>query len=487
MKNNYMIKKVINILLYLVLTVCIGTVLIATLYGLPSADDFTNTIAYQTFPGSKLEYMWWKVVNAYKGWQGTYFGVFLCSLHTYYEFGLAGLRIQMMLSAIFFFYSIIICIQTGIDKMGLEKDASKQIKLLTITMAIFYFLNTNQLSEIFYWQTGLCVYTIPLSLSFLTIFSYLKYEITGKKKKWLVIGSIFALCGAGGALDVSAFLCAILLLGILYNFVIKKKIEANCIIGISAFIGAVINVFAPGNYVRHEYFDSEIRYVKMMFGTIERVNDILSTDFQSGILLAIIIVIFVSAYGKLAACEFEFKYPGLVTIYCYIGILLTVFPVLLGFSVTDGIPVRCCFVERVSIIIFILIATIYWSGWASQKKILNLSREIIFILTLIYIIPTSSYFQKDALKEFTIYRMCEHLIKGDYADKAKEEESIVSQIENSNEQDVVVTVSWPREGAWTNLKTIGLMDNAEHWVNVDIADYYGKNSIILQYVESSDE
>lgn len=76
-----------------------------------------------------------------------------------------------------------------------------------------------------------------------------------------------------------------------------------------------------------------------------------------------------------------------------------------------------------------------------------------------------------------------HLSKGDYRIVAERENSMISQIEESSESDVIVYVAMPGEEQWANIKPIGLTENSAHWINSGVAQYYGKRSITLQYIE----
>lgn len=239
---------------------------------------------------------------------------------------------------------------------------------------------------------------------------------------------------------------------------------------------------APGNYVRHAVFDEKIRPLMSLGNTILRVNNVISFEFRNGLLLAVIVVSFVIAFKKLEKGVFVFKYPGLVTLYCYIAVLITDFPVTLGYS-NLNLPSRCSFVEHLAIAVYAILTSVYWAGWAKNKEIFRLTREMYCTLAIVCVIPLSVYFDIYSLRELTPYKMIWHLSKGDYRNVAEREESMVRQIEESPESDVIVYVTRLGEEQWANIKPIGLTEDSTHWINTGVAEYYGKNSIILQYIE----
>ena len=71
-----------------------------------------------------------------------------------------------------------------------------------------------------------------------------------------------------------------------------KKIKRNITMGIVALIGSIINVVAPGNFVRHSVIDSEIRVGLSVVTTIFRIHDKIARGFQQGFLLLLIVVTF---------------------------------------------------------------------------------------------------------------------------------------------------------------------------------------------------
>lgn len=474
-------SKIIMMISSLLLLTIICPVLMGCLYATPSADDFTNSIGWQNYEEPHLKYMLLNLINSYKSWQGTYFGSLICGFPVYYKLGLTGFRIWLLGAAILFCFSSFLFVISFVRWLGI-KDSGKYVTTLIYTaLFLLYILGTNNLDEIFYWYTGACVYTLPVCFSLLCISFYMLYE-TNKKKISLVLGIIFAFLGAGGALDIAALLCSLLLFGFLYNYLVLEKISRSFLIGLTALSGAIINVAAPGNFVRHATMDEKIRPLMSIANAILRVNNVISSDFRKGLILAIIIVSFVIAFEKLEKDVFMFKYPGLVTIYCYIAILVTDFPIFLGYS-SAYLPGRCAFVEHISIAIYTILASVYWAGWVKNNEIFKFTKEIYLTLAIICIIPLSAYFDVSSLKELTPYKMTWHLAKGDYKTVSKKTASIIEQIEESSEPDVIVYITASADDEWTNIKPIGLSEDSAYWVNTGVAQYYGKSSITIQYTE----
>lgn len=478
MKQRVRIKE---IFLLIFIGTLIVPVLIGCFYGSPSADDFTNSIGWIYYEGNHLKFMFENLVNIYQKWQGTYLGVFMAGFPIYYVLGIPGLRIWLFLVAIIFFISVFMFSNALVKWYEIDKEHSKLAALTVSAMFLFYVLCTNSLGEIFYWYTGTCVYTLPISFALYGFSFYVKYEKQHSKSS-LVFSILFALGAAGGSLDIAALLCSILLLLTLYNFIVLRKIDKGCLVFLAALMGAIINVVAPGNFVRHSVIDSKIRPFSSIYHTIAHANKVISYEFQTGFLLVIIVVAFLFAFIAYKEGKKDYKYPGLVTLYGYLSIIITDFPVLLGYS-GSVLPDRCSFVEHISIYFSFIFVSMYWASWAAQRKKLSITKELCLIVSLICIIPLSTYINFSSILTLTPYRMAMHIAKGNYQIAAEREALIISQISSSDESNVIVEINRPLAGEWTNIMSIGLAEDTNYWVNIGIADYYNKDTVSLHYID----
>lgn len=472
--------KIQKIFLYVILISFIYPLLHATMYGIPFADDFSYTLSWQDFEGSIWKYLLWNVKDTYLNWQGTYFSALIGGIPTYYLGGLELLRIEMLINTALFFIAVYSCISSIIACMGITREKVHTVMLMCTIACLFYLLSRTKMEEIFYWRTGITGYTLPLSCALFCIACYFKYEMN-VHRRWLLLGSVLAICAAGGALNIAAFLCAVLLFGIVYNFVVLKKIEKNILIGIAAFLGALANAVAPGNFARHAIVDSEVRLMETLWVTMVRVSDTIADGFQNGMLLVIVVVVFLIAYKNLGESEFQFKYPGLVLIYGLFAIYITDFPVVLGYS-GKLMPDRCVFVEQFAVILWCIIATIYWAGWASGKKVFAFSKEWYLVIAIICMIPMTSYLSISKLIEFTPYKVAYNIKNGNFKVLSSRQEDVIRQLENAEEKDVIVYEYKSDETEWACINRVGITENAEHWINLAVADYYDKDSVVVQYI-----
>jgi len=472
------IKKAILILILgsLVIPVWVGC-----FYSVPSGDDFASAFGWIENNGNHFSYLLTRVVRFYMEWQGTYFAALIGYFPMYYYSGLTGFRMFLLLVSVVFFILFVHCVYRFLAPF-FDKNDTCNIVLIISSIACLYILNENTLGEVFFFYSGTVTYAIPLIFSFLTIESYIQYN-TERKLQSLYKGIVFSILATGGALDIAAFLCSLLLLGVLYDAVILKSLRKNWIIMITALGGAIVNSIAPGNFIRHLSYDSEgIRLYTSILYTIERESHVISKGLQNGLLLFVIVVSFVLCYRKLATCTFEFRYPGLITLYAFIAIFVTDFPVVLGY--TDGdLPDRCRFVEALAIAIYVVILMLYWAGWTLKRNLIRIDNATILVLMLICVLSLSHYFDFGNFIEMTPYKMSYHIINGDFRLISKKEESILEQIENSKEDIVIVRIERDKDDEWSNIERVGITEDKNYWINTAVSRYYGKKYVEVVYIE----
>lgn len=475
-KNFFSKQNVFFIVLSIFIASFLVPVLIGCFYAVPSADDFSNTLGYQAYAGSHLRYPFHYVKQIWHNWQGTYTGCFLVGIPVYYLGGIKALRAFLVFNYLFFLASSAIFVRNAIIWLDYKKEKSAVIAVGFFAMAMFWIMKGNLLNELFYWYTGACVYTVPLSFMLLCVSCFMFYE---RKKSVivLILGCGLAFAAAGGSLDIAALLCALLLFGLLYNLINLRMLKLNSLMGIVALIGALINTCAPGNFLRHGVIDETgVHPLEIILKLLPSVTDALIDEIESGYLLVIIAIAFFVTYHYHQKVDIKLKYPGLVTLYAYFGIFITEFPVCLGVSGV-GFEIRTAFINRIAIMIFVILCAAYWGAWCAQRECFKFSREAYVCITLICVIPFLGSCKFAILQECTPYKMIYYLGKGDFAYVAEREMGLLEQIKESDELDVMVYSPGEGDAEWTNLKIVGITDDEENWINDVVAQYYGVNTV----------
>ena len=186
-----------------------------------------------------------RMVEYYNTNQGTYvFNYLMSALHMYTRGGLPALHFFMVIAISLFFLTLILFIKQIAGDWAGTLGIALSAALMLLEMS-----HTDKGVEIFLWYTGVLNMLLPLTFSFITAALSL-YNIKTGKTRYAVIGLFTGFIASGCALNVTAanfgWLLAILILT--YPKVKEKKTVALPFIG--AFVGAIINAVAPGNFNR---------------------------------------------------------------------------------------------------------------------------------------------------------------------------------------------------------------------------------------------
>ncbi len=471
--------RIKEIILSCIMTSMILPILIACLYCGPSIDDFSQISAFKSYDGNAFLYPFISMIRIYNEWQGSYLSDFVCSFPVFNLWGIIGYRFWMFCVTALFISAFFVAIFFFMKQITITNRCF--FSLLVMLLAFIYVVGFNELEQVFYWFNGSSVYTVPVIFTLFSFANYIKFVET-QKKSYIILGAICAFLGSGGALDVPAFECAVLLLLVIYDYVEKHIIHKGAIIGAIALLGAVINTLAPGNFMRKDQRNPDANPVIAFINTVYRVNGVLADGIKTGFLLAIVITVFVIAYKYNEKLSGEHNHPVLVSIYCYFGILITDFPVLYGYGLGEFMHTRCEFIEAIAITLFVGFAAAYWGIWVSRHEVLKITNECVFILGLLCFISLAPFLNTHHLMENIVpYKMLLHIVgtDNDYAINASRQKNIVDQIVSSADEDVIVYSEEKSSEEWCNTKEIGITDDPTLWVNECVANYYGKQSVTL--------
>lgn len=447
----------------------------------PSADDFSNLYSTLHYSGqSFLEKAIGQSWHTYETWQGTYFGNFLTYTGSiiYYKFGLLGVHLEYVLNILLFYCALFSLSYVFSRKIFESSSNSYTVSFILASLISLMILYDFDVSEVFYWHTGLCMYTVPLSISLFVLAILIKKKVSNA---YLLIGNVLSFIAAGGSLDISAFVCGVSLLLFLYRSRKKNGIDKTIVIFLTGIVGALFNVLSLGNYDRHGLITDQFPVWNAIKYSNAGVFRNLCTFVQNGTIVFLIIFC-VLLFRKLRASNILFVNPVLLMLILYVGSIIIDFPVYLGYA-GDYFPLRCEFVRRTASTIFLFIAFINMTGWIAKKTERNFSFSIEFIaaliisafLTLHVCVPIEAL---DTVKPFKIYNdIYFNSIDQRLTNYEETNNMIISELQKGVGQDVVINVS--SYDTLGYFKPLGLSSDSSNWVNLALASYFGNNSIIF--------
>lgn len=469
MNNKY--KKYLSIFLLVISFLLIGILTLTTSFTVFVGDDYSHALSIGVYNVGFLEYLkavFSFVKNVYLTWQGTYSAMFFQALLSpLNNGGFTSLRIIMILNCLLLFLSIFLFIFKGLN-FNKDNFFIKSILFFLVTVLLIVYISYE---ETFYWFSGSTSYSMPLIFTINGITLYLLYR-RNKKLIYIILSMLCGIVTGGASLTVVALGCYINLLIVLYDIFKNKKVDSLALINFLIWlICGLINVLAPGNYLRFEYetgtssfnLIQTLYYAFLMWGY--RGLSLLSKNI---LLLSFLIAILLGyKYGN----KDNLKLKVIFSLLTILTPFVVAFPVALSMGDKLQISKRIMFIMDIGLILAILLIG-YTLGTLINKykpaiynKLKYLS-IIVGILSLIFIKPTN------------IININRQLINGDY------KEYYDTYIELT---DYLSILTWNKVGIPSKMMPKDLdgfynfyLNDWQDWVNKSIAQYYNLITLALE-------
>ncbi|MCR5251975.1 MAG: DUF6056 family protein [Lachnospiraceae bacterium] len=482
-RKKSVISMAISMLPIVISMIVIVPIIIYSVNSLPAADDFTNAISQSEYwerYSSRLVGSLRMIYDSYRTVSGPFYAVMINYLCTpFLRWGIVGIRVFNMLSNILFFLSVYFFIRVFFKHiLNQEPELYRWFFCGFVVMVVNGFCN----SEVYTWYCVQAGYVIPLSTLFITMGLYV-YSVT-KKKKMYICTSVFAFLLGGSSLNLAALSCGILFLFGVYSWFYLKRKKESLTIFIAALIGTIVNLASPGNYSRHDYVSEGYNVAGTLknscmyvFSTLK--NRIFKSPYGVVCLAFLLLLLIYMDYSK---SKMKYRFPLIGLFVVFAGVVIVDFPVMLGYS-TDGLPERGILVQDVTIYLLTFLWIIYFTGWIKrQKPRLKFQKKEKCISTAVVLTGVLAVILlRGGIGTFTTAKMITSFFDNSFSSYIDYEESMLDEIMNSSDEDVVITRDKKRELLF--IKDPGLSTDPENWVNNGIAKYYGKKSINLIYLE----
>lgn len=423
-------------------------------------------------------------METYNTWQGTYASVFLFALTpavfgTQYYFVTAWLMLALLVLGIMRLLSVVIGDCLGKSKADVWLFGS----LLLILITQF----APSVKEMFFWYNGAVHYLGFFSVMLLDIAEHLLFLRDGKRRR-IVLMSLYAFLLGGGNL-VTALLSAELTVLVLAYAAWRKRdrLLPLLIPAVILFAGFLASVLAPGNALRELYYgrhNSILLSILQSFGlAFQTIPTYLNTYVGISMLLFIPLT-----YYLVRDLEFSFPLPGVVCLMCYLILTSSYAPTMYGM---DGIGGRR--IENIRYAMFLLLSLLciaYVEGWILQKlreegladrvhafigkmrikygMVLTVS-VLMCLVCCVGLARGKRYMATTgALKE---------LISGEA--KAFQEECLAREALLLTDDPVVALPPIKNRPDLLFMADI-VEDGGDLWINEDMAEFYGKEQILLE-------
>ncbi len=460
---------------FLLLTGIIPYVIVLA-YALPAADDFCYAIEIVNAGGHNPIGIFRMIKAYYLSCQGVYFSVALeGGIDPIRRVGFFGINILLILTMML---SIII-IGVLIYRFCMLHCATRGFGFLFAIAVLWGCFNTRILSELICWYGGACNYTIPLVIGVLGIICLAKAVKTtdnkGKARYYCLLSMILGFLSSGGSLQVVGYICWIYLLFLGWSILEKKCWKITLTTFGMTLLGALINVVAPGNYVRQNSSYKEISLIKAVYYTVivvvKEIKYIFSQTYIPWLLLLLIIL----AFLFLKPVKDKLYHPLIVGGAALISWLISTFPVCYGYA-DSTLASRGYETLDIYIIIGLFLFINSLVNWLKLKEIF-LSKEVVLAMSILAMINIGYLQNSVPISSIPGMQCWQQIFSGELKRYHDEWIEVFDTIERSEDAVVEVPISrWAYEADLVIMKP-GMSENFEKWVNDGIATYYGKEKV----------
>lgn len=467
-------KKSKNIYIYVISLFCILSLIpfiIASFYSRPSADDFDysyplrlliNSGNYNIF--SLLINSIKMMINFYFSWQGTYSSAILMSLQTgiwgdkYYFIGVLLLIVLMYICLYRFFYIL--------NKRIINKVVPTWfLSLIFLTTLI---QTAPYICQCLYWQCGAFHY-VPFFFLDLVVVSYIVdyyFETDrNRKKKCILMSSIFSFIISGGN-QVTSFLNILILFLVVIYSIYKKKEKGVAITLLVAIVGFAIMFFAPGNSVRESAAVQTNVFVAILNSFKGGIKYALRWPNLAWFSLIVLVVLLLIPFVD------ETKYKVEINPLLIIVITLLLYTAMFcptNYAMSTNGPGRLKNVIYFAGVMFSVFDVMYLLVWLKQKY--NFSLHINNYLRIVLIVLLS--FTMCFAKSNNVTLVYQELSSGMAENFAKSYDDRIKQMQNSKEK-IVVVKNLPDSEV---LKFDDITNDINDWRNQSWSTYYGVDTI----------
>ena len=471
-------KKKKEIIIDIVLVIAIGILVvpfaITILYSLPSTDDFgmalladKENLLQSAIAGMKYFYMNWA-----GDWPNAFLQVLLNPITL---FGATSKMIGVELLS--FFVLFLITLYVAIYSFSKRTIGCKgqTIPLLLTLLVLVGLLNIDIWTEIFYWFVG-ASYLWGVTAALLTIHLEVKYFEEQKMRDAILLAVVgFFACTSYSTAVVP---CFIYLVYAIRAFVLKKgKIVPKLVPFACMLIGAFSALVAPGNYVRSSSDIGMYSLVKALKDTFIIWMDSLFDLVKMPLFIIVIIGFVLVGMKKFPKEKLLLGHPLIPLALSGICMYINYYPFALGYGNAMYLPNRARFVFSIYAILLFAASAVYLGAWIADKKPKYAEKENIVkvcaglvVFSYLCFIPTQ------------LYEELPYTIVVDQKEEVKELNEewifILSQIENSTEENFVWSRSWIDTIV---IKQPGFHKAADGGVSSDIIKYFGKESITIEW------
>lgn len=342
-------------------------------FNYPSADDYTN--------GSRCYHVWEaehsilkvlaeafsRTIDEWLTWRGCFTSSFLSALppniwgEKLYFLTTWVVLLTLSLATVFFFYELLV------KGFGANQYVSHSVSMITLFIMV-QCMGESGRAESFYWYSGAINYAFIHGLSLFFYGMLISIANSGSRKKGVrvIVTSVLGFLVAGGNQmtmlnGAIVLMCVIALLTASGKWKDYKKIWIPIA---SFYVGFVLGVIAPGNFVRAGA-SSGMNPIKAIFVSFYYCLDLMINQWTTWSIILLVICMVPLFWYMAENVNFKFSYPFLVVMfgYCLVSAMATP-PLFIMGNIEAGRIQGLIFLMYVPVLV---LCVGYVTGWVRQR------------------------------------------------------------------------------------------------------------------------
>lgn len=481
-------EKLAAFILLLILIMSLLPVMYLGRYNCPTGDDYfygadahnvweaTGSIAATVKEAAK------GVIHDYKTWQGTYSAMFFMRLspnifsETAYRY-VTTVLLLMLTTSIFFVSKPLICKCL---------NASKELWIIISSLICLICVQiVPTQGETFFWYNGSMYYTGYFALTLFLLGLVIRYLIN-MRWQYIPVSVILAAVIAGGNY-VSLLPAIVIMVLVALGLGFKKEYRRCSVIASVAAIlllGLAISALAPGNAVRQQELWQIPAWKAVLKSLLQGIRYMWA--WMRGwwwITVAIATPFFIKSFRGITL---RFRYPLIVTGLAY-GIFCSMScPTFYSMNSTG--PTRVVAIVYYGFILTTFFCYYYWLGYIYQKcrnkagksfqDSGNVDKKITMIVSVIALVLFIGQCFNGNIHNCTTVKTIKLLATGEAEAYGNENTERLRLLNDENVTDVILK---PHEHTPDMLYVGDLLDDPSETANQKMAQFYGKNSVIVDW------
>lgn len=478
-KKFYLSYKTIKWLSFIALAALLLPLLLLGRYAVPAADDFSyGAPAHLAFveSGSVLAAAAAaadKTAESYMSWQGTFAAIFLMAMQpAVFSEALYALTPLIMLAALII-GTFVFCRAFFAELLGLDKDLGDIIAALLCTLSTQLIPSPVQG---FYWFNGAVYYVFFHGLMLLACAVGIRLVKSGGHFRAAALCVLALFIGGGNYVTAlcSAILvvCALLLLWFEKNPCWRRLVLPAIVL----FAAFALSIAAPGNAVRQAAQEDSLGPVQAVLSSfacgVKYAAQWFSLPVIGGLLFLGTLI-----WSPCRDCACVFRFPALVSLFSFCLFSAMFCPPL--YAIGNIGDTRLLNIVYFSYLLLLAANLVYWLGWLSKRRGSRerrpLSAPQLFAGILALLLCCGLAVLRGS--SFTTLGALSALMSGE----AKEYHACAQRRFEVLKDTSIEDAELERFPCRPYLLCFDdITEDPTDWRNVDMATYYGKNSIVLK-------